>query len=391
MRHLTDDDSSSSAFAGSNQAREFLATLRDERSSRGKPSRKFDVITQYIATLEEKATWQDFYKEFYAFIQLNPAYELHDYQAILERHGLKWSEAAMKAADVAALDEQTVLALILGAHRAERFAPGVLEMFISEGYVAKWLMRLKQLDDERRHPPARPILKQVRLSLQPLGHGNTSELVLTEEQLAIKSRSLTGACAMHNYEFDSVSKFGEVALDVMTECLEAGGWQDLQHLSEATTAFYLYEMEAEYECGKTTRHQGVFDRAHIPEKPFTLFVEVLRLIIQSFGFGDVVGLSGFRFALKKGEVKYCGVLLADGGKLYYYRTTDLRIDVGDVVIVPVGQNNFEREGVVETVEFCRWDDTPYPLEKTKEIIRRVSEAVGASPGVHLLAATDVSC
>jgi hypothetical protein len=40
------------------------------------------------------------------------------------------------------------------------------------------------------------------------------------------------------------------------------------------------------------------------------------------------------------------------------------------IIVPVGQNNFEREGVVETVEFCRWDDTPYPLEKTKEIIRR---------------------
>ncbi|MEA5069429.1 MAG: hypothetical protein VB067_10600, partial [Christensenellaceae bacterium] len=98
-----------------------------------------------------------------------------------------------------------------------------------------------------------------------------------------------------------------------------------------------------------------------------------------YGFGGIVGLSGFAFALKKGEVKYCGVEFSDGGKVYHYRTTDLRIDVGDEVIVPVGENNHELKATVETVEFCRWDDTPYPLEKTKEIIRLASDEAGLPP------------
>ncbi len=80
-------------------------------------------------------------------------------------------------------------------------------------------------------------------------------------------------------------------------------------------------------------------------------------------------------AMKPGEVKYCGVTFSEDGKQYHYRTTDLRIDVGDVVIVPVGENNYEREGAVKTVEFCRWDDTPYPLEKTKQILRRAGDPV----------------
>jgi hypothetical protein len=78
-------------------------------------------------------------------------------------------------------------------------------------------------------------------------------------------------------------------------------------------------------------------------------------------------------AIKKGEVKYCGVEFSDGGKVYHYRTGDLRIDVGDSVIVPVGEDNYEREATVKTVEFCRWDVTPYPLEKTKQIIRMVDD------------------
>ena len=36
---------------------------------------------------------------------------------------------------------------------------------------------------------------------------------------------------------------------------------------------------------------------------------------------------------------------------------------------------------VVTVEHCRWDNTPYPLEKTKPILRMASDKEG---GVHIL-------
>lgn len=69
----------------------------------------------------------------------------------------------------------------------------------------------------------------------------------------------------------------------------------------------------------------------------------------------------------------CGVFR--GGKNYHYRTTDLRIAVNDIVIVPVGSENYEREATVKTVEFYRWDNTPYPLEKTKQILRKAGDEV----------------
>ncbi len=62
--------------------------------------------------------------------------------------------------------------------------------------------------------------------------------------------------------------------------------------------------------------------------------------------------------------------------MYHYRTTDLRIDVSYEVILPVGDNNYERESIAKTVEFCRWRGIPYLLLKKKEIRRLEGDAVG---------------
>lgn len=159
----------------------------------------------------------------------------------------------------------------------------------------------------------------------------------------------------------------------MADCLDAEGWQDTRIFDERSLAINLYTLEAAYEDGNVIVHDGIFDRAHLPEKQFIRFIDAVCAVIQSFGFGVIVELSGFMCALKKGEVKYCGVEFSNGGKVYHYRTADLRMDVGDEVVVPVGASNYEREATVTTVAFCRWDDTPYPLEKTKEIIRLVSD------------------
>ena len=345
----------------------------EQATRSGKPNRKFDFITKYIGKLNDRDNWQDFYGEFYIFAQLNPEYGWKDYQAILEKHGLKWTEESMKTADAEILDEQTILALILGAHRAEHFTEGVLEKFICGGYITKWLRRLKTIDDKRKPEPDRPALKRVRISLQPFHKGSTSELLVTNEQVVIKNSIPEGGSVTHHYEIEAALGIGEDILSIMADCLDTEGWHDARSFNGADFVINLYELEAEYEDGKTVVHRGIFDRAHMPEKHFVMFINAIHAIIQSFGFGGIVGLSGFMSALKKGEVKYCGVEFSDGGKIYHYRTTDLRIDVGDEVVVPVGESNYEQEATVRTIEFYPWDDTPYPLEKTKEIIRLVND------------------
>lgn len=129
---------------------------------------KFHLLTKYIGKLSGEKTydeWNDedieiydmqsvnyneltsfFVTEFYQFVESHPEYELKDYVSILEKNGLKWDSKSMKGANVDILNEQCILALITGAIRADRFSEGILFEFLEEGYILKWLKRLKDMD-----------------------------------------------------------------------------------------------------------------------------------------------------------------------------------------------------------------------------------------------------
>lgn len=49
----------------------------------------------------------------------------------------------MSGADVSELDGQAVMALLLGAVRAERFCDGALLGFFGDGSMRRWLLRLR--------------------------------------------------------------------------------------------------------------------------------------------------------------------------------------------------------------------------------------------------------
>lgn len=91
----------------------------------------------------------------YDFVDEHPGYELTHYHDILERNGLEWDSQAMSGADVSELDGQAVMALLLGAVRAERFCDGALLGFFEDGSMRRWLLRLKEIDgrdgNEVRH------------------------------------------------------------------------------------------------------------------------------------------------------------------------------------------------------------------------------------------------
>ena len=137
--------------------------------------RKFKVLTKYIRSFDNADSFGEwvidqendgtmenpvhmpyvnydelvgsFTKEFYLFVENHPEYELSNYNAILEDNGLSWNSEAMRNAEVDHLNEQCILALILGIIRADRFCEGTLLSFIEDGYILKWLKRLKSIED----------------------------------------------------------------------------------------------------------------------------------------------------------------------------------------------------------------------------------------------------
>ena len=68
---------------------------------------------------------------------------------------------------------------------------------------------------------------------------------------------------------------------------------------------------------------------------------------------------------------YCGVMLDENGKTFYYRTRNPELKVGDKVYIPVGRTYEKKTGKIVRMENVCGEDIPYPLEKTKFIIGKV--------------------
>jgi len=136
---------------------------------------KFKVLTKYIAKFSETKSYGEwftdsenngapehpiqlpfvvfddivdlFVSEFYQFAESHPEYQLTNYSLILRNNAIGWNGESMRNVNTDALDEQCILALIMAAIRAERFCDGALFGFFSDGYILKWLKRLKEIDD----------------------------------------------------------------------------------------------------------------------------------------------------------------------------------------------------------------------------------------------------
>lgn len=136
---------------------------------------KFDVLTSYIPMIQVDriGEWiidkendgtpehpmqmpfvdyseivSSFIKDVYAFQERNKDVGLNNYLDVLKDNNLQWDMESMKNAEVSNLDEQCVLALIMGAIRAERFCDGALFDFFESGFILEWLERLKVLSKE---------------------------------------------------------------------------------------------------------------------------------------------------------------------------------------------------------------------------------------------------
>ena len=134
---------------------------------------KFDILTKYISMIQTDNIGEfvidkendgmtehpiqmpfvgysemvhNFIDDVYTFEKSNKDMELTRYGEILKDNGLEWDSESMKSADISNLNLQCVMALIMGAVRAERFCDGALLDFFKSGYILKWLERLKSIE-----------------------------------------------------------------------------------------------------------------------------------------------------------------------------------------------------------------------------------------------------
>lgn len=117
---------------------------------------------EWVVDRESKGTVQDpiqmpyvsysgvvrrFQNDVYDFIDDHPEYELNNYQKVLEANNIQWGTKSMQTAGVTLLDGKCIMALIVGAVRAERFSDGALLNFFESGAIEKWLLRLTEVDN----------------------------------------------------------------------------------------------------------------------------------------------------------------------------------------------------------------------------------------------------
>lgn len=129
-----------------------------------------------------------------------------------------------------------------------------------------------------------------------------------------------------------------------------------------------YEVKVEFYRQEPRIISGKYDKQGLP-KDWPEFIEKLYDFMSFYGFGEMFDEKQYgRTYRKKNDYIFLSVRFGEYGKTYYYLTEDDTIQVGDQVVVPVGNEGKERIVEVAKKEYYSSDRVPMPIEKVKNII-----------------------
>lgn len=346
----------------------------------GKSSERFKVLTKYIGRLssirsfgewiidrendgspEHPIQWPfvgyteltiSLEKEFYEFSESHPEYQLTSYSQILEKNGLKWDHDEMHQADVESVDTQCILALIMGAIRAEHFCDGALLGFFEDGSILKWLKRLKDID-WMTYPKK---LTELYFEIGGFGGYDTYNLLFADRKAYLLSGSfLVKPQLQKRYSIQESEKLISDWYSLHTEYWKSDYQQEGVNIICDGTQWSLF---VRYEGTRGVMYGG--DNTY-PESWDNL------LSLFDIVYDDEDDEKSER---KPGQIIYCSVSFSKDGDTFYYQTENEEIKIGDRVIVPVGLENTERVGVVKGIEYYEPTNVPFPINKTKCIVRK---------------------
>lgn len=128
----------------------YIPLIQDDKFGEWIIDKENDGTTEHpihMPFVNYSQTVDSFHEDLYNFCEEHPEYEHTRYGETLEAFGLKWGTESMEAADVSSLDAKCVIALLMGAVRAERFCEGALLSFFKSECILRWLQRLKAIDE----------------------------------------------------------------------------------------------------------------------------------------------------------------------------------------------------------------------------------------------------
>ena len=134
-----------------------------------------------------------------------------------------------------------------------------------------------------------------------------------------------------------------------------------------------YLITIQYEKGLQRLLAGRYDKDGLPDD-FSDFMNPIFSLVQHYGAGEMIFPSTYeKKPRRKSDLIYCSVSFENSYTTYYYLTEDDSITAGDLVVVPAGRDNRLTVAKVTKVEYFAAEDVPFPIEKTKKILRRCTD------------------
>lgn len=114
---------------------------------------------------------------------------------------------------------------------------------------------------------------------------------------------------------------------------------------------------------------GSYDKNSLP-KNWAIFINNILEFMLHIGLGDLFNPAIYnKRKRRESDYIYLGVHFSND-KMYYYRTEDPTIEPGEYVLIPVGEEGGIDIREVAEIEYYQEEDLPYPLKKTKMILRK---------------------
>lgn len=340
---------------------ELLAIYNEWKEFYPSNDEQFRVLTKYIGRLSDRTMIDNHVVDYMAYFPfaefesewVHSLYPDYAYGDSLAAMGVEKSFDSITSKDVSDLGSEQVLTLITAAFRDDHFDNGAIMEYFSSGAMLRWLKRMKDIDWQKR--PHR--ITEVELQLGGYGGQDNYRVLITDEKAIFSMNILNNG----DYEASTYEKENIDTIRNSLENLHFEYWlADYQQEGELRVCDgEQWNMIIKYDDGTQLKIGG--DNTY-PEK--------WNALLEFFGIDyDDEDNKDDKYKRQPGEVIYCSVSL-NGGRTYYYTTEDESIQIGDMIVVPVGMDNNEMRGEVKDIEYFLPEDVPIPLERTKKIIRK---------------------
>lgn len=132
-----------------------------------------------------------------------------------------------------------------------------------------------------------------------------------------------------------------------------------------------YSLKMRWRSGRLDQMNGSYDRLSLP-KDFPELVEKVWKFTCFYGLGDFFNEDAYnRKKRRESDLIFCKVIFSDVGREYTYLADEDIYEKGDFAWAPAGRENKKKIVRVTDVVYLQPEEAPFPLEKTKKLIRRL--------------------